>query len=117
MTMPALIQKLNRNNLVIYVVLVLALGYIGFLASFTREGIFFAGDQALKSLEVKQIAAGYGFKYLHLSQPDWVWAVWKAGYSPLKPPFFYPSPNGYLFVYPPLFQEISAFFYSRLGST
>jgi hypothetical protein len=90
--------------------------YIGFLVSCVHEGVFYAGDQALKSLEVKQIAEGYGFKYLHVTQPDWVCSIWKAGFSPLNPPFFYPSPNGYLIVYPPAFQIISAFFYSKLGS-
>jgi hypothetical protein len=114
--MQALIRKLNGNQSVVYGVLFLSALYIAFLASSVREGIFYAGDQALKSLEVKQIAEGYGFKYLHVTQPDWVCALWKAGYSPLKPPFFYPSQNGYMIVYPPLFQIVSAFFYSRLGS-
>src|SRR6185312_6160651 len=71
--------------------------------------------QALKSMQVRQIAAGEGFKYVHLDQPAWVRSIWAQGYFPLRPPFFYPSPNGYLIVYPPLFQELTAFFYARLG--
>src|SRR5580693_4058536 len=116
MTIPASLQKLNKNYLIVYLVLLISLGYLIFLSFSIHEGIFYAGDQALKSLQVKQIAAGYGFKYLHLPQPAWVKAVWQAGYFPLKPPFFYPSPNGYLIVYPPLFQIITSFFYTWLGS-
>ena len=116
MTISASLQKLNKNYFVVYLVLLLSLGYLIFLACSIHEGIFYAGDQALKSMQVKQIAAGYGFKYLHLGQPGWVKTIWNAGYFPLQPPFFYPSPHGYLIVYPPLFQIITAFFYSWLGS-
>jgi hypothetical protein len=116
MTIPASLQKLNKNYLVVYLVLLISLGYLIFLACSIHEGIFYAGDQALKSMQVKQIAAGYGFKYLHLGQPDWVKSIWNSGYFPLQPPFFYPSPQGYLIVYPPLFQIVTAFFYSGLGS-
>ncbi|HTR28339.1 MAG TPA: hypothetical protein VMH27_03665, partial [Puia sp.] len=59
--------------------------------------------------------AGHGFKYLYLDQPDWVKSIWSAGYFPLRPPFFYPSPQGYLVVYPPLFQLATAFFYTHFG--
>lgn len=116
MTIPASLQRLNKNYLVVYISLLLSVGYLIFLACSIHEGIFYAGDQALKSMQVKQIAAGYGFKYLHLGQPDWVKSIWNAGYFPLQPPFFYPSPQGYLYVYPPLFQLITAFFYARFGS-
>ena len=117
MTIPASLQKLNKSHFVVYFVLLLSLGYLIFLACSIHEGIFYAGDQALKSMQVKQIAAGYGFKYLHLGQPEWVKSVWNAGFFPLHPPFFYPSPKGYLIVYPPLFQIITAFFYSHFGAT
>ena len=106
----------NKKYLIVYFVLLVSLGYLIFLACSIHEGIFYAGDQALKSLQVKQIAAGYGFKYLHLDQPDWVKSIWASGFFPLQPPFFYPSPNGYLIVYPPLFQIFTAFFYAHFGS-
>jgi hypothetical protein len=107
---------LNKNYYIVYFVLLLSICYIAYVACSIHEGIFYAGDQALKSLQVKQIAGGYGFKYLHLPQPGWVQTIWQQGYFPLKPPFFYPSPNGYLIVYPPMFQIISSLFYSTLGS-
>ena len=110
-------MKLNRNNGVVYLALLISLGYLFFLASSIHEGIYYAGDQALKSMQVEQIAAGHGFKYLYLDQPEWVRSIWEKGYFPLRPPFFYPSPNGYLIVYPPLFQLVTAFFYARLGWT
>src|SRR5580693_3946957 len=116
MTFPASLQKLNKNYFVVYFVLLISLVYLIFLACSIHQGIFYAGDQALKSLQVKQIAAGYGFKYVHLGQPEWVRSVWNAGFFPLQPPFFYPSSQGYLFVYPPLFQIVSAFFYAQFGS-
>jgi hypothetical protein len=116
MTFPASLQRLNKNYFVVYLALLISLGYLIFLACSIHEGIFYAGDQALKYMQVKQIAAGYGFKYLHLDQPDWVRSVWNAGFFPLRPPFFYPSPQGYLFVYPPLFQISTAFFYAYFGS-
>jgi len=112
----AVIQRLNKNYYIVYFVLLLSICYFAYVASSIHEGIFYAGDQALKSLQVKQIAGGYGFKYLHLPQPAWVKAIWQAGYFPLKPPFFYPSPNGYLIVYPPMFQIISSYFFSTMGS-
>jgi hypothetical protein len=115
MTFPASLQRLNKNYFVVYLALLISLGYLIFLACSIHEGIFYAGDQALKSMQVKQIAAGYGFKYLHLGQPEWVKSVWNAGFFPLRPPFFYPSPLGYLIVYPPLFQIITAFFYTHFG--
>ncbi len=108
--------KLNRNYLVVYLALLISLVYLGFLAASIHEGIFYAGDQALKSMQVKQIAAGHGFKNLYLDQPGWVKATWDSGYYPLRPPFFYPAGKDYLYVYPPLFQIITAPFYSRFGS-
>jgi hypothetical protein len=116
MTRLNLVQKVYKNNWLIYIAAALTVAYITYLAFSIHEGIFYAGDQALKALEVKQIAAGYGFKYLHLAQPAWVQDVWKSGYFPLRPPFFYPSPGGYIIVYPPMFQIISSFFYSAFGS-
>jgi hypothetical protein len=116
MAIPASLSKLNKNYRIVYLVLLISLGYLIFLATSIHEGIFYAGDQALKALQVKQIAAGYGFKYLHLGQPDWVKSIWNAGFFPLRPPFFYPSTQGYLIVYPPLFQLITAFFYAHFGS-
>jgi hypothetical protein len=116
MTFPASLQKLNKNYIVVYLALLISLVYFIFLACSIHQGVFYAGDQALKSLQVKQIAAGYGFKYLHLGQPEWVKSVWNSGFFPLQPPFFYPSPQGYLFVYPPLFQIVTAFFFTYFGS-
>jgi hypothetical protein len=112
----AVIERLNKNYSVVYFVLLLSICYLAFLACSIHEGNFYAGDQDLKALQVKQIAEGYGFKYLHLAQPEWVKAVWQAGYFPLKPPFFYPSPKGYLIVYPPMFQIITSFFYAHMGT-
>jgi hypothetical protein len=117
MNIPILIHKLNRNYNIVYVVLLISLGYIAFLACSIHEGVFYAGDQALKALQVKQIAAGFGYKYLHLTQPEWVRSIWQAGYFPLKPPFVYPSAKGYMIVYPPMFQIITSIFYAKLGST
>src|SRR5579871_4531126 len=107
--------KNNTRNLPVRIVLFLAIIYLIFLAFSIHHGAFFAGDQALKELQAKQIAAGYGFKYLHFLQPQWVQETWKAGYFPLRRPFIYPSPDGYLIVYPPLFQIVSSWFYAVFG--
>lgn len=109
-------RRVRESNLLIYFVLVLSVVYLVYLSFSIHEGIFYAGDQGLKALEVKQIAQGYGFKYLHLPQPDWVQSIWKAGFTPLRPPSFYNSPNGYLIVYPPAFQIVSAWLYSKWGT-
>jgi hypothetical protein len=106
----------NESNLLIYFVLILSAVYLVYLAFSIHEGIFYAGDQGLKALEVKQIAQGYGFKYLHLPQPEWVQSIWKAGFTPLRPPSFYNSPNGYIIVYPPAFQIVSAWLYAKWGT-
>ena len=39
----------------------------------------------------------------------------KRAFFPFTPPHIYPSPNGYLFTFPPAFQIISSFFYSLFG--
>jgi len=114
--MATLWRRMSESNLFIYLVLFLAAVYLGFIAFSIHEGIFYAGDQGIKSLVVKQIAEGYGFKYLHLPQPAWVQDIWKAGFTPLRAPSFYDSPNGYLIVFPPAFQMISAWFYARWGT-
>jgi hypothetical protein len=109
-------QRLSRGYFLVWLVFLAALNYLGFLAFSIHDGIFYAGDQGIKSLEVKQITEGYGFKYLHTPQPEWVKDIWNAGFCPLRIPSFYSSPNGFLIVFPPAFQILSAFFYARLGT-
>ena len=89
--------------------------YLALLVSSTQKDIFFSGDGGMKYVVVQQLQRGEGFKYLHLGQPKWVMDVWSDGYFPLKKPFVYPSPGGYLFSFPPFFQLLSSFFYSELG--
>jgi hypothetical protein len=109
-------RKLLNRNWLIYLVLLLSAGYLAFLACSIHEGIFYAGDEGIKSLVTKQIAEGYGFKYLHLPQPAWVQAIWKAGFIPLRPPWFYGTPEGYIAAFPPAFQLISAWLYAKWGT-
>jgi hypothetical protein len=109
-------RRLRESNLLIYLVLFLSGVYLAFISLSIHEGIFYAGDQGIKSLVVKQIAQGYGFKYLHLPQPAWVQSIWKAGFTPLRVPSFYDSPGGYIIVFPPAFQMISAWLYARWGT-
>lgn len=109
-------RKWREGDRLIYLVFFLSIIYLGFVASSIHEGIFYAGDEGIKSLVVKQIAHGYGFKYLHLSQPGWVQSIWQAGFSPLRRPTFYKSANGYEIVFPPAFQIVSAWLYERFGT-
>jgi hypothetical protein len=99
----------------VYLVALFSAVYLAFLASSTQPGVFFSSDGGIKYLVVKQLTLGRGFKYLYLPQPQWVHQIWANGYFPFKPPFLYPSPNGYLFVFPPAFQIISSFFYTHFG--
>jgi len=108
--------RLRESNLLIYLVLFLSAVYLAFIALSIHEGIFYAGDQGIKSMIVKQIAQGHGFKYLHLPQPAWVQSIWKAGFTPLRVPSFYDSPDGYIIVFPPAFQMISALLYAKWGT-
>ncbi len=55
-------RRLRESDLLIYLVLILSGIYLTFIALSIHEGIFYAGDQGIKSLVVKQIAQGYGFK-------------------------------------------------------
>jgi hypothetical protein len=93
----------------------LSLCYLTFLASTIRPGVFYSSDGGIKYMVVKQLAEGHGFKYLYLPQPQWVHTIWDNGFFPLRPPFLYPTPEGYLFVFPPALQIISSFFYSTFG--
>jgi hypothetical protein len=115
MTRPALLQRLDKNNWIIYGVFFLSLCYFALLVSFIHKGIFYSADGGVKSIAIRQLTEGYGFKYLHLNQPSWVQSIWQDGFFPFRPPFFYPSADGYMFVFPPAFQVINSFFYSRLG--
>ncbi len=115
MTRPAFLQRLDRNNLIVYAVLFLSLCYFALLISFIHNEVFYSADGGVKSMTIRQLSNGYGFKYLHLDQPSWVQSIWQKGFFPLKPPFVYPSANGYMFVFPPAFQIINSFFYSKLG--
>ncbi len=98
-----------------YIVYILGVCYIALLASSIQADVFFSGDAGVKYMVVKQIHAGEGFKYLHVTQPDWVKNLWKAGFFPLIQPFTYPSTGGYIISFPPAFQIISSFFYARFG--
>jgi hypothetical protein len=115
MTRPANLQRLDRNNWIVYGVLFLSLCYFALLVSFIHNGVFYSADGGVKSIAIRQLTKGYGFKYLHLDQPSWVQSIWQDGFFPFRPPFFYPSTDGYMFVFPPAFQVINSFFYSMLG--
>jgi hypothetical protein len=115
MTRPAFVQQLDKNNWIVYGVLFLSLCYFALLLSFIHTGVFYSADGGVKSIAIRQLSEGYGFKYLHLDQPTWVQSIWQDGFFPFRPPFFYSSANGYMFVFPPAFQVINSFFYSKLG--
>jgi hypothetical protein len=115
MARSAFMQRLDRNDVIVYGILFLSLCYFALLISFIHNGIFYSSDGGVKSITIQQLSEGYGFKYLHLTQPSWVQSIWKEGFFPLRPPFIYPSANGYMFVFPPAFQVVSSFFYARLG--
>lgn len=100
----------------VYLVALFSAVYLAFLVSSAEPGVFFSSDGGIKYLVVKQLTEGHGFKYLYLPQPQWVQQVWASGFFPFKPPFLYPSSAGYLFVFPPAFQIISAFFYAHFGN-
>lgn len=110
-------SKAQANNYrYVYLVAFLSVLYLAFLLSSTQPGVFFSSDGGIKYLVVKQLIEGHGFKYLYLPQPQWVHQIWQNGYFPFKPPFLYPDPQGYLFVFPPAFQLISCFFYAHFGN-
>ena len=111
-----MLQRLSKNYSIVYIVGALSVIYLAFLLSSAQPGVFFDSDGAVKYIVVKQLTAGHGFKYIDLPQPEWVHQIWADGFFPMKPPFFYPSPEGYLFVFPPGFQILSSFFYAWLGN-
>jgi len=104
-----------RRNAFVLIIFFIAIGYLAFLASSTQRGVFFSSDGGMKFMIVKQISQGHGFKYMWLPQPPFVHEIWNAGYFPLKDPFVYATPQGYLYSFPMAFQWINAFFYSRFG--
>ncbi|HEV3411774.1 MAG TPA: hypothetical protein VG101_04805 [Puia sp.] len=110
-------MKGSANNYrYVYLVALLSFLYLAFLLSSAQPGVFFSSDGGIKYLVVKQLTEGHGFKYMYLPQPQWVQQVWANGFFPFRPPFLYPSPDGYLFVFPPAFQIISSFFYAHFGN-
>ena len=96
-------------------IFLLAIIYLGILVSSIQPEVFFQGDGGVKFLVIKQINAHQGFKYLTLPQPQWVREIWDKGFFPLKEPFVYSTPKGYLISFPPAFQIVNAFLYERLG--
>jgi hypothetical protein len=105
-----------NNYRFVYLVALVSLLYLAFLVSSAQPGVFFSSDGGVKYLVVKQLTEGHGFKYMYLPQPQWVQQVWSHGFFPFRPPFLYPSPDGYLFVFPPAFQLLSSFFYAHFGN-
>lgn len=99
----------------LYIVVLLSVLYLAYLVSSSEPGVFFSSDGGIKYLMLKQVAEGHGFKYLYLPQPQWVHQIWANGFFPFRRPFVYPSPQGYLFVFPPAFQVINSFFYTHFG--
>src|SRR5579872_3779744 len=99
----------------VYLVALFSAVYLAFLASSAQPGVFFSSDGGVKYLVVKQLTEGHGFKYIYLPQPQWVQQIWANGFFPFKPPFLYPSQEGFLFVFPPAFQIISSFFFAQFG--
>jgi hypothetical protein len=116
MVQQSLLVKSEKNYLFVYLVFFLSLAYLAFLVSSAQPGVFFSSDGGVKYIVVKQLTEGHGYKYIYLPQPQWVHQIWENGFFPFRPPFLYPSPGGYLFVFPPAFQIISSFFYSRFGN-
>jgi hypothetical protein len=116
MAQQSLSVKSEKNDLLVYLIFFLSLCYLAFLVSSAQPGVFFSSDGGVKYIVVKQLTEGHGYKYMYLPQPQWVQQIWGNGYFPFKPPFLYASPGGYLFVFPPAFQIISSFFYSRFGN-
>jgi hypothetical protein len=111
-----MLQPLRKKDSLVYLVGALSVIYLAFLLSSVQPGVFFDSDGAVKYIVVKQLTGGHGFKYIYLPQPQWVHQIWADGFFPMQPPFLYPSPEGYLFVFPPAFQIVSSFFYSWLGN-
>jgi hypothetical protein len=107
-------SALNKKWILLLVVL-LSCCYLTIITTSNRENVFFSGDGGVKSLVVKQVGAGNGFKFLHLDQPIWVQDIWSAGFFPLRKPFVYPSSDGYLFSFPPLYQIANAVLYRQWG--
>ena len=105
-----------NNYRLVYLVAFLSLLFLAFLLSSAQPGVFFSSDGGVKYLVVKQLTEGHGFKYMYLPQPQWVQHIWENGFFPFRPPFLYPSPEGYLFVFPPAFQIVSSFFYAHFGN-
>ncbi|HTR29368.1 MAG TPA: hypothetical protein VMH27_08855 [Puia sp.] len=114
MTKSVVSYSMN-NYLSVYIVAFISILYLAFLVSSAQRGVFFSSDGGVKYLMVRQLSGGHGFKYMYLPQPQWVQQIWSGGFFPFKPPFLYPSPGGYLFVFPPAFQIMSSFFYTHFG--
>lgn len=106
---------MSRPIRTVYLIYAAAAGYLLLLLSFLQKDVFFSGDGGLKFMMVRQICAGEDFRYIAHTQPAWVNEIWAMGYFPLKHPFVFDSPKGYLFVFPPPFQIVNAFFYGRFG--
>lgn len=108
-------QAASNKRAILPIVFFLSFCYLALLVSSTQRDIFFSGDGGMKYVVVQQVQRGEGFKYLHLGQPQWVKDIWLDGFFPFKKPFVYPSPEGYLFSFPPFFQIAGSVFYQLFG--
>ncbi len=97
--------------------LVLALGiiYTVYLLSQVQAGVFYSGDGGLKTLMVKQFAAGRFGDALALPAEPWVRQLWDEGLYPFGPPFVYDLPRGRVVAFPLLFLVLTAPFYRIFG--
>ncbi len=76
---------------------------------------FINGDQGLKALMVRQLAAGTLSADLRLPAPSWVRALWDDGFYPFKKPFVYRTAGRYYTRFPLPFLALSAIFRRPLG--
>jgi len=106
-----------RKYGILYVLFLTATCYLLLLVSFRQTDVFYLGDGGVKFMMVKQISAGESFRYITSAQPGWVKGIWGRGFFPIAEPFVYLKPQGYVFVFPPAFEWISAFFYRKFGYT
>ena len=87
---------------------------LGLQLSRTDE-VFYTGDAGVKTLMVRQFAAGAWQADLQLDADPWIRHLWDQGLYPLGPPFVYEVDGARFIQYPLFFPALTAPFYVLFG--
>lgn len=107
--------RIVLGQLLIFLLLIAGMLFTLRLQIIRGEEVFFTGDGGVKTLMVRQFAAGNWRADLQLMAEPWVMQLWERGLYPFGPQFVYEIEGRHYIQYPLLFPVLTAPLYKRFG--